>query len=225
MRILIVEDEPGLNRVLTKHLKNHGYAVDSCFDGQEGADYLRMTGYDLAILDIMLPGQSGLDILKEARALGNDVPILLLTARDAVEDKVIGLDAGADDYLTKPFALEELMARIRMLLRKKTGARTNLYRLADLTVDTGTKRVVRDGQEIILSPKEYGLLECLIMHKGQVLSREQIENHLWDYSYEGASNMVDVYIRYLRKKIDEGFSSRLIHTVRGAGYVMRETGQ
>ncbi|MBQ9157388.1 MAG: response regulator transcription factor, partial [Eubacterium sp.] len=173
-------------------------------------------------LDIMLPGLSGLEVLSRARARDIDTPILLLTARDSVADKVQGLDAGADDYLTKPFALEELLARIRMLLRKKAGSKTNSYQLADLILDVTSHRVVRAGQEINLSAREFALLQYLMVNRGQTLSRQQIEDHLWDYSYEGASNMVDVYIRYLRKKIDEGFEPKLIHTVRGVGYVIKE---
>ncbi len=222
MRILLVEDEKDLNTVLKKHLKNHGYAVDSCLDGQEAADYIDMTEYDIIILDIMLPKIDGLTLLKNIRSRDMETPVLLLTAKDSVADKVTGLDAGADDYLTKPFALEELLARIRMLLRKRTGAKTNLYRAADLTVDIASRRVMRGDQEIRLSAREFALLQYLIIHKGQTLTREQIENHLWDYSYEGASNMVDVYIRYLRKKIDDGFEPRLIRTVRGAGYMLKE---
>lgn len=222
MRILIVEDEVHLNQVLTKHLKNHGYAVDSCFDGEEARDYLEAAEYDVVILDIILPKVDGLELLSWARAAGISTPILLLTARASVADKVTGLDAGADDYLTKPFSLEELLARIRMLLRKASGTRTNLYHAADLSVDVSSRRVVRGGREISLSAREFALLHYLLMNKGQALTREQIENHLWDYSYEGASNMVDVYIRYLRKKIDEGFDSKLIHTIRGVGYVLKE---
>lgn len=222
MRILIVEDESDLNQVLTKHLKNHGYAVDSCLDGQEAKDYLEMTDYDVIILDIMLPGINGLSLLSFARKAGISTPILLLTARDSVADKVNGLDAGADDYLTKPFALEELMARIRMLLRKSSGARSSVFHVADLTVDISSRKVSRGGKEVTLSSKEFALLQYLLMNKGQALTRKQIEDHLWDYSYEGASNMVDVYIRYLRKKIDEGFEPKLIRTIRGIGYSLEE---
>ena len=222
MRILIVEDEKSLNEILEKHLKSHGYAVDSCYAGDMALDYILSTDYDAIILDIMLPGLSGLEVLSRARARDIDTPILLLTARDSVADKVQGLDAGADDYLTKPFALEELLARIRMLLRKKAGSKTNSYQLADLILDVTSHRVVRAGQEINLSAREFALLQYLMVNRGQTLSRQQIEDHLWDYSYEGASNMVDVYIRYLRKKIDEGYEPKLIHTVRGVGYVIKE---
>ena len=222
MRILVVEDERALNRVLTKHLKNKGYSVDSCEDGLSAREYLEMAEYDVVILDILLPGMNGWEVLAWIRQRELDVSILMLTALDSTEDKVRGLDGGADDYLTKPFALEELLARIRLLTRKRSGSRSNVYRLADLSVDCDSHRVERDGREIILSAKEFAMLEYMITHPNVVLSRERMLNHLWDYDYEGASNMIDVYIRHLRKKIDEGFSRKLIHTVRGNGYVMRE---
>lgn len=221
MRILIVEDEKDLSQILVKHLRNHGYAADSCFDGRSACDYLEMAEYDLVILDIMLPQMEGTEVLRWARKKKLDVPIMLLTAKDSVEDKVEGLDLGADDYLTKPFALEELLARVRMLLRKNSGVKTNQLEIADLRMDVSARKVFRNRTEIFLSAKEFSLLHYLMANQGQILSREQIEGHLWDYSYEGASNMVDVYIRYLRKKIDENFEPRLIHTVRGAGYVLR----
>ena len=222
MRLLVVEDEGALNRVLTKHLKNNGYSVDSCEDGCEAIEYLEMADYDLVILDVLLPGMSGWEILRWIRKREMDTSVLMLTALDSTEDKVRGLDSGADDYLTKPFALEELLARIRLVTRKRTGNRSNVYRMGDLVLDRDSHTVQRDGKDIILSAKEFSMLAFLISHPGVVLSREKILNHLWDYNYEGASNMVDVYIRYLRKKVDEGFDKKLIHTVRGAGYVMRE---
>ena len=222
MRLLVVEDERALNRVLTKHLKNNGYSVDSCEDGREALDYLDMADYDVVILDIMLPGADGLEILRRIREKEMNTSVIMLTALDSVEDKVRGLDGGADDYLTKPFALEELLARIRLVTRKRTGNRSNSYRLADLIVDCDSRSVKRGGKEIILSAKEFSMLVYLISNAGIVLSRDKLLNHLWDYDYDGASNMVDVYIRYLRKKVDQGFDKKLIHTVRGAGYVMRE---
>ena len=222
MRLLVVEDEGALNRVLTKHLKNNGYSVDSCEDGCEAIEYLEMADYDLVILDVLLPGMSGWEILRWIRKREMDTSVLMLTALDSTEDKVRGLDSGADDYLTKPFALEELLARIRLVTRKRTGNRSNVYRMGDLVLDRDSHTVQRDGKDIILSAKEFSMLAFLISHPGVVLSREKILNHLRDYNYEGASNMVDVYIRYLRKKVDEGFDKKLIHTVRGAGYVMRE---
>jgi DNA-binding response OmpR family regulator len=221
MRILVVEDEESLNEVIVKHLKKQGYSVDSCMDGNDASYYLDMSEYDAVLLDVMLPGKDGWEVLRDMRTAGNDTPVMMLTARDSVEDKVKGLDEGADDYLTKPFSFDELMARIRMITRKRAGKHTNVYKFEDLTVDSGAKLVDRGGEKIDLSAKEYALLELLIMNKGMVLSRDTIEEHLWDYEYEGASNMVDVYIRYLRKKIDEGHSRKLIQTVRGQGYVMR----
>lgn len=221
MKILVVEDEESLNEVIVKHLKKQGYSVDSCMTGDDVSYYLDMSEYDAVLLDVMLPGKTGWEILREMRAEGNDTPVMMLTARDSVEDKVKGLDEGADDYLTKPFSFEELLARIRMITRKRAGKHTNVYKFEDLTVDSGAKTVERSGEMIDLSAKEFALLELLIMNKGMVLSRETIEEHLWDYEYEGASNMVDVYIRYLRKKIDENHARKLIQTVRGQGYVMR----
>ena len=221
MKILVVEDEERLNDVIVKHLKKQGYSVDSCLDGDSVSYYLEMSDYDAVLMDVMMPGKSGFDVLHEMRDHGDDTPVLMLTAKDSVEDKVKGLDLGADDYLTKPFSFDELMARIRMITRKKAGSHTNVYTFEDLTVDTGAKTVTRAGEPIDLSAKEFALLELLIMNKGIVLSREMIEEHLWDYEYDGASNMVDVYIRYLRKKIDEDHDRKLIQTVRGQGYVMR----
>ena len=222
MRILVVEDERGLNRVLTKHLKNNGYSVDSCEDGREAIEYLDLAAYDLVLLDVMLPGMSGWDILRYIRKKNMDTSVLMLTALDSTEDKVKGLDGGADDYLTKPFALEELLARIRLATRKQRGNRNNTYTLADLLVDCQRRTASRGGKEIILSAKEFSMLEYLIANQGIVLSREKLLNHLWDYDYEGSSNMIDVYIRHLRKKIDQGHEVKLIHTVRGVGYVLRE---
>ena len=221
MKILVVEDEESLNEVIVKHLKKQGYSVDSCMDGNDASYYLDMSEYDAVLLDVMLPGKTGWEVLSEMRESGNDTPVMMLTARDSVDDKVKGLDEGADDYLTKPFSFEELMARIRMITRKRAGKHTNVYQFEDLIVDSGAKTVERAGEKIDLSAKEFALLELLIMNKGMVLSRDTIEEHLWDYEYEGASNMVDVYIRYLRKKIDENHSRKLIQTVRGQGYVMR----
>lgn len=221
MRILVVEDEKHLNEVLVKHLKKQGYSVDSCYDGNDAMYYIGDSEYDAILLDIMLPGRSGMEILTEMRSSGNNTPVLMLTAMDSIEDKVRGLDSGADDYLTKPFSFDELMARIRMVTRKKAGRSTNTFVFEDLKVDSGSKKVKRAGKPIDLSAKEFALLELLIRNVDVVLSRDTIKDHLWDYEYEGASNMVDVYIRYLRKKIDDGHDRKLIQTVRGQGYVMR----
>ena len=170
----------------------------------------------------MMPKKTGLDVLKEMRAAGNETPVLILTAKDSVEDRVKGLDMGADDYVTKPFAFEELLARIRVLLRKKAGRSTNQLTAGDLILDLNSRKVTRDGTDIKLSSKEFSLLECFLLNKDIVLSRQKLETLVWGYDYSGASNMIDVYVRYLRKKIDEPFDRKLIHTVRGAGYVLRE---
>lgn len=222
MRILIAEDQKDLNKVLTKKLTAEGYSVDSCFDGEEALDFLNMAQYDGVILDIMMPRLDGLSVVKHMRASGDATPVLFLTARDSVEDKVRGLDLGANDYLVKPFSFEELMARVRALTRKATAENSPVYEICDLRLDTGSHSVTRSGKNIKLSAKEFALLEYLLRNKGQVLSREKIENSLWNFDYEGGTNAVDVYIRYLRKKIDEDFSPRLIHTVRGVGYVLKE---
>ena len=221
MRLLVAEDQKDLNDIITKTLTRNHYTVDSCFDGQEALDYLDMAEYDAVILDIMMPKKNGLEVLKSLRASGSAVPVLLLTARDSVSDRVTGLDAGADDYLVKPFAFEELLARIRVMLRKREGRAQNRCQAADLTVDLDTRTVMRGNIPITLSSKEFSILEYLITNQGIVLSRDRIEQHIWNYDYEGGSNVVDVYIRYLRKKIDDGFEPNLIHTVRGAGYVLR----
>lgn len=222
MRLLIAEDEKNLNKILAQQLRDNGYSVDACFDGEDALDHIRMTDYDGVILDIMMPKLDGLEVLKKMRADRIDTPVLFLTARDSVADRVEGLDLGADDYLTKPFAFEELLARVRVLIRKKSGNKTNTYTLADLTLDTQSREVKRGDTPISLSSKEFAILEYMIMNKNVVLSRDNLERHIWSYDYEGSSNMIDVYIRYLRKKIDEKFEPKLIHTVRGVGYVLKE---
>ncbi|HIR28857.1 MAG: response regulator transcription factor [Lachnospiraceae bacterium] len=222
MRILLAEDEDDLREVTVKRLKTEGFGVDGCRDGQEALEYLDAADYNLVILDIMMPRLDGLSVLRKMRSGGNPVPVLLLTAKDAVSDRVQGLDAGADDYLTKPYAFEELMARIRALVRRNSTEKSDVLTVGDLSVELSTKRVMRGGKEILLSAKEFGLLETLIRHKGQVLSRAQLENQVWDFGFEGSSNIVDVYIRYLRRKVDDPFEKKLIHTIRGAGYVLKE---
>lgn len=221
MRILLAEDEKSLNRIITKQLKAAGYSVDSCFDGGEAYDLITSTDYDAAVFDVIMPIMNGFELVKKIRAHGIDTPVLFLTARDSIEDRVTGLDIGADDYLIKPFSFDELSARLRVMTRKKYGGKTGIISVGDLTVDTSARRVERAGREISLSAKEYELLQYLVMNKGVVLSREKIEDHIWNYDYEGGTNVVDVYIRYLRKKIDEGEDIKLIHTVRGAGYVIK----
>lgn len=222
MRILVVEDEPKLNELITARLRREHYSVDSCLSGDAAMDYLACAQYDLLVLDIMLPGISGLEILRSLRGKGDKTSVLLLTALDSIPDRVSGLDSGADDYLVKPFVFDELLARIRVLLRRSAGSVSNVYTLADLTVDCDARTVKRGETNISLSAKEFSILEYLIRNSGTVLSRERISNHIWNYDYEGGSNIVDVYIRYLRKKIDDGFEKKLIHTVRGVGYVLRE---
>ena len=222
MRLLVVEDEKNLNKLITKKLTSEGYTVDSCFDGLEAMDYLSMASYDGVISDVMMPRLDGFQMLQKMRQQGNTTPVLFLTARDSIEDRVEGLDMGASDYLVKPFAFQELLARIRVLTRVKAqGAAGSTYSIADLTLNTATRQVVRGGRSISLSAKEFALLEYLMRNKDRVLSRDQIENNLWNFDYEGGTNAVDVYIRYLRKKIDEDFDRKLIHTVRGVGYVLR----
>ncbi len=221
MRILFAEDEKSLNKIITKQLKAAGYSVDSCFDGGEAYDLITMTDYDAAIFDVMMPVMNGFDLVKKIRAKGIDVPVLFLTARDSIEDRVTGLDIGADDYLVKPFSFDELSARLRVMTRKKYGKKTGVITIDDLSIDTASMHVERAGKNISLSAKEYELLRYLAMNKGVVLSRGKIEDHIWNYDYEGGTNVVDVYIRYLRKKIDDGFDKKLIHTVRGAGYVIK----
>ena len=210
MRVLIAEDEKDLNKILTDRLKAEHYSVDSCYDGQEALDYLASAEYDAVILDIMMPVLDGLSVLRTMRRKDDSTPVLLLTAKDSIEDRVQGLDAGANDYLVKPFAVEELLARIRVLLRRPAETPKTCYRAADLEVHMDTRKVLRGGQEVKLSGK------------GIVLSRDRLEEHLWNFDYAGGSNVIDVYIRYLRKKIDEGHEPKLIHTVRGAGYVLRD---
>lgn len=222
MRLLVAEDEKDLNKLITKKLISEGYSVDSCFNGEEAETFIRTAEYDGIILDIMMPKKDGLSLLKELRYSKNHVPVLLLTAKDSISDRVTGLDSGANDYLIKPFSFDELCARIRAMLRKADSSPSNVFTVADLSVDTASKKVRRGEKDIELSAKEYALLEYMIRNKGIVLSREKIENHIWNFDYEGGTNVIDVYISYLRRKIDFGFEKKLIRTVRGSGYVIRE---
>ncbi len=222
MRILIVEDDESLHRILRRRLAEEGYAADGCFDGREGLEYMETDVYDCVILDWMLPEKDGVTILKEFRRNGHHTPVLMLTARDSVTDRVQGLDAGADDYLTKPFAYDELSARLRALLRRNSGKRQNILTLADLVMDLPAHRVSRGDKEITLTSKEYALLEYMLRNQGQALTRSQIADHVWDYNFDYDSNIVDVYIRYLRNKIDKESANPLIHTVRGYGYVIKD---
>ena len=222
MRILIAEDQPELRRMLVKNLTAAGYTADGVPDGEEALAYLDAAAYDAAVLDIMMPRVDGLTVLRTLRARGSVLPVLLLTARDAVADRVDGLDAGADDYLIKPFAMDELLARLRVLTRKKGSGSTNVYALADLTVDTAARTAKRGSRTLELSAREYALLEYLIRSKGVVLSRRQIEDNLWSLDYAGGTNVVDVYISYLRKKLELPGEQKLLHTVRGMGWVLKE---
>lgn len=221
MRILIAEDEKDLNRILTARLRAEHYSVDTCFNGAEALEYLHSAAYDAMVLDIMMPVVDGLTVLKKVRSAHSTLPVLLLTAKDSVEDRVNGLDLGANDYLVKPFACEELLARIRVMLRKPAVVPTTCYKMDTLCVHMDTHQVYRGTREIKLTGKEFAMLRYMIQNAGIVLSRERLEEHLWNYDYAGGSNIIDVYIRYLRKKIDEGEAEKLIHTVRGIGYVMR----
>ncbi len=222
MRILIAEDERNLNEIIAQKLNEEGYCTDSCFNGEDALYYLQDIQYDAAVMDVMMPIMDGFTVVKKYRESGGAIPVLFLTARDSIEDKVKGLDLGANDYLTKPFSFSELLARIRAMTRINTGNSNNIYTISDLKLDSSSKTVTRADKEIRLSAKEFSLLEYMIRNKNKVLSREQIENNLYNFDYEGGTNVVDVYIRYLRKKIDEGFESKLIHTVRGLGYILKE---
>ncbi len=222
MRILVVEDEKDLNNIITKHLKKNNFSVDSVFNGEEALEYLDYGTYDLIILDIMLPKVNGYEVIKKLRENKNETAVLMLTARDSIEDKIKGLDLGADDYLIKPFDFGELLARIRALVRRKYGNISNTMEIDDLCIDIAKKTVVRGGKNIELTGKEYEVLEYLIQNKGHVLSRDKIRDSVWDYGYEGESNIIDVLIKNIRKKIDIGNSKQLIHTKRGLGYVLKE---
>lgn len=218
MRILVVEDEKHLNRIISEAMEDEGYSVDSCFNGADALEYALSAKYDVMILDIMLPKLDGLELVRRLRRRGDATPVLFLTARDSVADKVEGLESGGDYYLTKPFDFQELLAVVHVMTRKYTGNRSNIYTIADLTLDTAAKTVVRAGKNIELTQKEFSLLEYMVRNRGVVLSREMIENNLWNYDYEGGTNVVDVYVGYLRKKMDTGFDKKLMgHRVGAEG--------
>lgn len=221
LRILIAEDDVDLNEIIVKKLSAEGYSVDTCYNGRDALYYLESTQYDAAVLDIMMPDMNGLETVGRLRAEGNLTPVIFLTARDTVADKVKGLGTGANDYLVKPFSFDELTARIRAMTRVVSGNPTNIYSLDDLTLDTESHIVIRGGKEIYLTAREFTLLEYLLRNKNKILSRQKIEDNVWSYDYEGGTNVVDVYIAYLRKKIDDGHDVKLIHTVRGIGYCMK----
>lgn len=221
MKLLIVEDDFDLNRTLGKLLKTQKYSVDAAYNGEEALDFLAVSEYDLIILDVMMPKMDGFTFLETIRSQGLRVPVLILTARDALEDRVMGLDTGADDYLVKPFEFDELLARIRALLRRNSNqVLDNRIQVADLTIDLSQKQVYRQQILVDLTSKEYQLLEYLASHQGQVISREQIREHVWNFDYEGESNIIDVLIKNLRRKLDQGREGSIITTKRGLGYVI-----
>ena len=223
MRILVSEDEKDLNRLICNTLIRAGYSVDFCYNGEDALDYIANADYDCILLDIMMPKLDGHEVLKRLRQQNKNFPVIFLTAKDTIQDRITGLDLGADDYLVKPFDFDELLARIRAATRKYGTQKTSIYNLADLSVDTATHVVKRGSQEIKLSAKEYAILEYLIMHKETIVTRNQLENHIWNYDYVGGSNVVDVYITYLRRKIDNNFENKLLHTIRGTGWILKES--
>jgi two-component system copper resistance phosphate regulon response regulator CusR len=224
MQLLIAEDERRVRAFLARGLAEEGFAVREAADGDEALAALREGGVDLVVLDWMLPRRTGLEVLREARAAGDVTPIVMVTARDAVADRALALNEGADDYLVKPFAFEELLARVRAVLRRSQGRASPELRCADLVLDPAARRVTRAGREVRLTAREFALLQFLLEHRGQVVSRARIVEAVWDHDFETFSNVVEVYVRYLRAKVDEPFGHKLIHTVRGAGYTLREDG-
>ncbi len=223
MRILLIEDNKRLNDSLRLTFEDDGYAVDSAFDGLDGEEMGLMDVYDIIILDVMIPGKNGIEVCKSIRNKRVTTPILMLTARDALDDRVLGLDSGADDYLVKPFEVNELRARIRALFRREAGSKSGILQIGDLILDPAFHSVVRGGQNIDLTAKEFALLEYLMRHPNYLVTREMAEGHLWNYENFVASNVVDVYIRRLRRKIDDPFAEKLLETVRGAGYRIRDS--
>ena len=222
MRALVVEDGSKMAALLRRGLQEEGFAVDVAASGEDGSWLGIENDYDVILLDVMLPDVDGFEVCRRLRAAKRWAPILMLTARDGVQDRVAGLDAGADDYLTKPFSFDELFARVRALLRRGPSERPSVLEVGDLSLDPATRRVSRDGRRIDLTPKEFGLLELFLRHPGEALTRTRILEHVWDFAYDGDSNVVDVYVRYLREKVDRPFGRRSIETVRGVGYRLRE---
>lgn len=221
MRILIVEDERKLAEGIQQGLEEHGYAVDLARDGEDGLALAKFNTYDLVILDVMLPGLDGFAVCRGLRAAKRGMPVLMLTARDAVDDRVTGLDSGADDYLVKPFAFRELVARVRALLRRNDDSRDPVLRAGDVEMNTVTHDVRRGGEPIELAAKEYAILECFLRNPNRVLTRDQIAEHVWDIDFTSSSNLIDVYVRYLRRKLGDSHDPSLIQTIRGAGYLLR----
>ncbi len=220
MRVLVVEDEHKIADFIRKGLTEHGYAVDVAHDGEEALDWPAVAEFDVIVLDVMLPVRDGIEVCQVLRGRGVRTPILMLTAKDAVEDRVRGLDSGADDYLVKPFAFAELLARLRAVTRRQPAVLGSVLQIGDLILDTATRRVSRAGSDLELTTKEYAILEYLMRHPNQVLTRTMIAEHVWNYDFDNASNVIDVHIRNLRRKTDSPFPAKLIQTVRGAGYRM-----
>jgi len=223
MKVLVVEDEQKVANFLKKGLKEEQFVVDVAYDGLEGEVMALENEYDLILLDVMLPGKDGVAILETLRSKQLDVPIIMLTAKDMVVDKLKGFEAGCDDYIPKPFSFEELLARIRAVLRRHSSAGSNVLTFADLTLDLISHKVIRGGKEIELTAKEYSLMEYLMRNPERVLTRTMITQHVWDYNFDSFTNVIDVYVNYLRNKVDRGFSQKLIHTVRGVGYILKES--
>ena len=224
MRILIVEDEKRIADFIARGLKEEHYAVDIAYDGEQGSYFAEINPYDLMIFDIMLPKRDGVDICRQLRSKKINTPILMLTARAAVKDKVTGLNAGADDYLTKPFSFEELLARVKVLLRRPTANKTPVLKADDLELNQLSHEVKRAGKAVVLTAKEFSLLEYLMLHAGQVISRSMISEHVWNEQFDSMSNVIDVHVRNLRNKIDDGFKRKLLHTLRGSGYMLKNSG-
>jgi len=222
MKILVVEDEEQVAKVIQKGLREEGHAVDISHDGEDGGFLAEVNDYDLIILDLMLPKKNGIQVCREVRERGVNTPILMLTARDSIEDKVRGLDAGADDYMAKPFSFQELLARVRALLRRTSDVKTPILSMAKLELDPMSRQVTRDGKNIRLTTKEYALLEYLMRNPYKVLSRTLIGEHVWDMNFDPESNVIDVYVSHLRTKVDKGFDLPLIHTLRGQGYILSD---
>ena len=222
MRILLVEDEESVGRFIKKGLEQAAYTVDWAQNGNDGLSLAITNQYNAIVMDIMLPGKDGLTVTRELRATGNNTPVLALTARNMLEDRVAGLDSGCDDYLPKPFAFDELLARLRAIIRRSTGQRSTVLQYCGISIDPVTRKVTRDGSVIDLTNKEYALLEMLMRHPGQVFTKTSIMESVWGYDFDNASNVLEVYMNFLRKKIDTNYEKKLLHTVRGVGYVLRE---
>lgn len=225
MRLLVVEDQKDLNDIIVRKLEREGYAVDACYDGKEALDYIAGAEYDGILLDILLPGMTGLGVLKEIRGSGNSTPVLLLTALGDIDDRVAGLDAGADDYLVKPFDFSELMARIRTMTRRRGSYTSSVIEHKGISINTASHEVTRAGEVLELTAREYNILEYLMHNVGRVISRDNLSTHVWNYDYDGGSNVIDVYVHHLRKKLENGEDGkkydRVIETVKGTGYIIR----